>query len=211
MDSLFINKNNIKEINDVIICNTIKTVKPMNESLKNISVAIDKICLVPEGDHIVQYFNESVTGMYLSEWKNSVGNILRKDMTKIVKSDDPSSLYFKYYEILSDDKKYLIRCINIDNVTNKELEELKEHDLIHGEFNGSYFTLIKALNKTDAYASKQLLDRNCSKGDYTYTGVYYENQIKTNLVPLSDEDSPESENSVGDDDFSPQCVALYED
>ena len=189
------NAKYITELNDSLNSgNKTLSIVDITDKLKTMSICIDKICLVPEGKDVVQYYNESTTGFYLTEWNKGPGKLLRIDMRDLLRNKFEGNPYFKYFEIVLNDKKYLIRCINLDTCLEGEFDKLESLSLIHGKFESYIYTIIKIIDTNSSYAARPLIDDTAFEGSDSYIeeanntsiGIEDESEIKLECVQLFD-------------------------
>lgn len=185
----------ITELNDSLNSgNKSLSIIDITDKLKTMSICIDKICLVPEGKDVVQYYNESTTGFYLTEWNKGPGKLLRIDMRDLLRNKFENNPYFKYFEIVLNDKKYLIRCIQLDTCPEGEFDKLESLSLIHGKFESYIYTIIKIININSSYAARPLINDSDFDGSDSYieeatgstAGIEDESEIKLECVQLFD-------------------------
>ena len=175
-----------ENINDLII-------NDITDEISSMPISIDKICLTPDIKlcNVIQYYDNNVTGLYLSEWNKGVGKILFTDMKNLLKNKFNGKPYFRYFEIKTSTEKYLIRCISIDYSPKDEFDKLSKLGLIHGTFNEYVYTIIKCINVNQSYASKQVVLYDDVEGSYI--------------------DNVENNNDIEDDsEMAFECVKLFD-
>lgn len=180
-------------VNSVLKDNSqIKSITDITDALKTMSICVGKICLVPEGNAVVQYYNESTTGLYLTEWNKGPGKLLRIDMRDLLRDKYPDP-YFKYIEVITPTEKYLIRLVDLLTAPEGEFDKLESLNLIHGVSENLISTIIKNVGINESYAAKQVRNDTdidealyIEDADNTNSGIEDESDVKLECVQLFD-------------------------